>query len=143
MSDGGEIRSGCSYVSWQEFDDHTQDEPGPKDVQKLQHEHEPIEEVEAGERFVEAERVHTRRMYDPVREDKDRTESPVRATYDPHQKPIERGQDCTQCVCCFISATLLLKFYAKIKNKTYLQNESVPFFPLTTFMQIYSKGHNA
>lgn len=31
--------SGDSYVAWQEFDDHAQDEPGPEDLQSLQHQH--------------------------------------------------------------------------------------------------------
>lgn len=102
--------SGGSYVAWQEFDDHAQDEPGPEDVQRLQHAHQPVEKVEAEEGGVEGQGVHHRRVYDPGREDKGRTESPVRATYSRHQKPIERGQDCTQCACCYISAALLLKF---------------------------------
>lgn len=37
--DGGAIESGGSYVAWQEFDDHAQDEPGPEDVQSLQQKH--------------------------------------------------------------------------------------------------------
>lgn len=96
-------KCGGSYIAWQEFDDHAQDEPGPEDVQSLQHKHQPVEEVEAEEGTVEGEWVHTRRVYDPGRGDKGRTESPVRATYSHHQKPIERDHDCTQCVCCSIS----------------------------------------
>lgn len=73
--DGGTIESGGSYIAWQEFDDHAQDEPGPEDVQSLQQKHQPIEEVEAKEGGVEGERVNPRRMYDPGIEDKGRTES--------------------------------------------------------------------
>lgn len=94
---------GKSYIAWQEFDGHAQDEHRPEDVQSLQHEHQPVEEVEAQEEGVEAEGVHQCRMYDPKWEDKGKTESPVRATYSFYQKPIELGQDSTQCVCCCIS----------------------------------------
>lgn len=50
---GENWESGGSYVAWQEFDDHAQDERGPEDVQSLQHKHQPVEEVEAKEGGVE------------------------------------------------------------------------------------------
>lgn len=68
-------RSGGSYIAWQEFDGHAQDEHSPEDVQSLQHKHQPVEEIEAQEEWVEAEGVHQCRMYDPKWEDKGRTES--------------------------------------------------------------------
>lgn len=46
----GKTKSGGSYIAWQEFDNHAQDEPCPKDVQNLQDTHQAVEEVEAEER---------------------------------------------------------------------------------------------
>lgn len=56
-------------VAGKELDDHAQDEPGPEDVQNLQYEHQPVEEVEAEEGRVEGLGVHVRRVYDPEGED--------------------------------------------------------------------------
>ena len=53
------------YISWQEFDDHPQDEHGPEDMKDLQHQQQPVEEVEAQEGGVERQGVHPRRVYDP------------------------------------------------------------------------------
>lgn len=55
----------ASYISWQEFDNHSQNQCGPEDVQNLQHEHQAVEEVEAEEGGVEGQGVHPCRMCDP------------------------------------------------------------------------------
>lgn len=54
-----------AHISRQELDDHAQDEDRPKDVQTLQHNQQPIEEVKPEERRVEGQGVHPRRVDDP------------------------------------------------------------------------------
>lgn len=61
----GNLKSGASYVAWQEFDNHSQNEPGPEDLQNLQHTHQAVEEVEPEEGPVEGQGVHQRRVNDP------------------------------------------------------------------------------
>lgn len=61
----GNLKSGASYVAWQEFDNHSQNEPGPEDLQNLQHTHQAVEEVEPEEGPVEGQGVHQRRVDDP------------------------------------------------------------------------------
>lgn len=60
-----EMKSGASYVAWQEFDHHSQDEHSPEELQDLEHTHQPIEEVEPEEGSVDGQGVHHRRVNDP------------------------------------------------------------------------------
>ena len=113
-------QSGGLYISWQEFDDHAQDESSPEDMQNLQHKQQPVEEVEAEEGGVEGQGVHPCRMYDPEQQDKGRTKSLVRATYSHIQKLIETGQEFRQCVYCFVSSKILQKIVCKFMK--FLQN---------------------
>lgn len=46
------VKSSVLYISRKEFDDHSQDEDGPEDVQSLEHEHQSIKKVERGEGWV-------------------------------------------------------------------------------------------
>ena len=84
-----------SYVAWEEFDDHAQDEPSPEDVQSLQDEHQPVEEVEAEEGGVEGQGVHTRCVYDPVWEGQRQNRESSQRHQRNHQKPIDRRHDNT------------------------------------------------
>lgn len=71
------MKSDASYIAWQEFDHHSQDERSPEDLQDLEHTHQPIEEVETEEGSVDAQGVHHRRMNDPG----GRTKSSVTAVH--------------------------------------------------------------
>lgn len=58
-----------NLVVGQELDDHADNEGGPEDVQRLEHEQQPVEEVEAEEGRVQGQRVHPRRVNDPEGQD--------------------------------------------------------------------------
>lgn len=59
-------KSDAAYIAWEELDNHPNNECSPEDVQGLEHEHQPVEEVEAEEGRVEGQRVHPRRVNDPA-----------------------------------------------------------------------------
>ncbi len=54
-----------TYIAWQEFDGHTQNEYGPEDVQTLQHKQQPIKEVISKERRINGHRIHPSTMQNP------------------------------------------------------------------------------
>lgn len=58
-----------NFVAGEELDDHPDNEHGPEDMQRLKHEHQPVEEVVPREGPIQGHRVHPRRVNDPEGQD--------------------------------------------------------------------------